>query len=143
MVAAAALARLSLTDRADEILGVSVMLPQVGQGAIAVECRDDDAGVNDLIRALDHHPTRTAVECERSFLARLGGGCDLPVGAYARASEDTAGEHKISVEAMLATADGRVMLKSRAEGPAASAAELGGGLADELLASGGVELLAG
>jgi hydroxymethylbilane synthase len=138
VVAAAALARLSLSDRADEILGLSVMLPQVGQGAIAVECREDDLGINDVLRSLDHYPTRIAVECERGFLARLGGGCDLPVGAYARADEDT-----VSVEAMLATADGRVMLKSRADGPAASAVVLGGRLADEMLANGGVELLAG
>ncbi|HUE61384.1 MAG TPA: hydroxymethylbilane synthase [Acidimicrobiales bacterium] len=138
VVAAAALARLSLSDRADEVLDVSVMLPQVGQGAIAVECGDDDATVKELLGALDDSPTRVAVECERGFLASLGSGCDLPVGAYARAGED-----EVSVEGMLATADGRVMLKARAEGPAASAAELGARLAEDLLASGGVELLAG
>ncbi len=138
VVAAAALARLSLSDRADEVLDVSVILPQVGQAAIAVECREDEAGMNDLLGALDHQRTRVAVECERSFLARLGGGCDLPVGAYARAGEDT-----VRVEGMLATADGRVMLKARAEGRATSAAQLGGQLAEDLLASGGVELLAG
>ena len=138
VVAAAALARLSLSDRADEVLDVSVMLPQVGQGAIAIECGDDDETVNKLLGALDDSRTRVAVECERGFLASLGSGCDLPVGAYARAGED-----EVSVEGMLATADGRVMLKARAEGPAASAAELGARLAEDLLASGGVELLAG
>lgn len=149
VIAAAALARLSLADQAAELLDTSVILPQVGQGAIAVECREGEPVGLDLLSAVDHLPTRVAVECERGFLAKIGGGCDLPVGAYARAGDDA-----ITVEGMLASADGRVMLKasrvrknsgqdsgpgSRPSGPAG----LGGELADELLAAGGAELLAG
>lgn len=138
VVAVAALSRLSLLDRADEILDVSVILPQVGQGAIAVECRETDSGTVELLAGLDHRGTSLAVECERGFLARLGGGCDLPVGAYARADEAA-----ITVEGMLASADGRVMLKATRGGPLSAPAQLGRELAEELLGAGGVELLAG
>jgi hydroxymethylbilane synthase len=150
VVAAAALARLSLADQAAELLGTSVILPQVGQGAIAAECREGEPAALDLLSAVDHLPTRVAVECERGFLAKIGGGCDLPVGAYARAGDDA-----ITVEGMLASADGRVMLKARRvrersgqdsgpdSGPGSGPAGLGGELADELLAAGGAELLAG
>ena len=138
VVAAAALSRLGLLERADEVLDVSAMLPQVAQGAIAVEYRKADRAVGELLAAIDHLPTRTAVECERGFLARLGGGCDLPVGAYARVDGD-----RIDVEGMLASADGRVMLRTGRQGPSVAPAELGLRLADDLLAAGGSELLAG
>jgi hydroxymethylbilane synthase len=138
VVAAAALSRLGLLERADEVLDVSAMLPQVAQGAIAVEHREADLAVGELLAAIDHLPTRTAVECERAFLAQLGGGCDLPVGAYARVDGD-----RIDVEGMLASADGRVMLRTARHGRSVAPAELGVRLADDLLAAGGSELLAG
>jgi hydroxymethylbilane synthase len=138
VVAAAALSRLDLLGRADEVLDISAMLPQVAQGAIAVEYREADRAVGELLAAIDHLPTRTAVECERGFLAQLGGGCDLPVGAYARVDGE-----RINVEGMLASADGRVMLRADRHGPSVAPAELGLRLADDLLAVGGSELLAG
>lgn len=138
VVAAAALSRLGLLASADEVLDVSAMLPQVAQGAIAVEYREADRAVGELLAAIDHLPTRTAVECERGFLARLGGGCDLPVGAYARVDGD-----RIDVEGMLASADGRVMLRRGRHDRSVAPAELGLRLADDLLAAGGSELLAG
>lgn len=138
VVAAAALSRLGLLERADEVLDVSAMLPQVAQGAIAVEYREADRAVGELLAGIDHLPTRTAVECERGFLAQLGGGCDLPVGAYALVDGD-----RIDVEGMLASADGRVMLRTGRHGRSVAPAELGLRLADDLLAAGGSELLAG
>lgn len=138
VVAAAALGRLGLSERADEVLETSTMIPQVAQGAIAVEHREGDRAVGELLAAIDHTPTHTAVECERGFLARLGGGCDLPVGAYARVDGD-----RINVDGMLASADGRVMLRAGRDGSSVAAAELGLRLADDLLAAGGSELLAG
>jgi len=153
VVAAAALDRLGLLERASEVLDGSVMLPQVGQGSLAVECREGDPGVLQVASAIDHGPSRVALECERGFLARLGGGCDLPVGAYARCDGDA-----VEVEGMLASGDGRVMLRSRRQGTvgtlggagAASgaargrdAAAIGAALAEDLLASGGEDLLAG
>ena len=58
------------------------MLPQVAQGALAVECRDDDGATSGLLSRIEHRPSRLAVDGERAFLAALGGGCDLPVGAH-------------------------------------------------------------
>jgi len=138
VMAAAALARLGLLDRADEVLDESAMLPQVGQGCLAVECRDGDAGVLELLAAIEHGPSRVALDCERGFLARLGGGCDLPVGAYARLDGD-----EVKVEGMLASPDGRVMLRSSRRGGVGAPASLGADLAEELLVSGGADLLAG
>ncbi|MDQ1445163.1 MAG: hydroxymethylbilane synthase, partial [Acidimicrobiaceae bacterium] len=80
VMAAAALRRLDRWDRVDEVLDPSVLLPQVAQGALAVECRADDTETIEMLAAIDHAPTRLAVTAERAFLAELGGGCDLPVG---------------------------------------------------------------
>jgi hydroxymethylbilane synthase len=70
-------------DRPLQVMGVEAMVPQVGQGAVAVQCRADDEAALAALRAIDHSPTRIAVECERAFLAELGSGCALPVGAHA------------------------------------------------------------
>jgi hydroxymethylbilane synthase len=131
VVAVAALSRLGLRDRVSEVLDPSVMLPQVGQGAIAVECRAGDSPALSLVATIDDRSVRTAVESERSFLARLGGGCDLPVGAYARVASG-----QISVSGLLASPDGRVLLRETVSGPVGSGAELGAALADTLMASG-------
>ena len=82
VMAVAALDRLGLDRRIAQALDPSVMLPQVAQGALAVECRDDDLPTRELLRRIEHRPSRLAVDGERAFLAALGGGCDLPVGAY-------------------------------------------------------------
>ena len=66
------------------------MLPQVAQGALAVECRADDDAPARSLAAIEHAPSRRAVDAERAFLAELGGGCDLPVGAYATVDGDGA-----------------------------------------------------
>src|SRR5207244_10444655 len=83
VVAVAALDRLGRRAEATEVLEPTVMLPQVAQGALAVECRADDADTLTQLQAIEHTPSRRAVEAERAFLAELGGGCDLPVGAHA------------------------------------------------------------
>ena len=83
VVAFAALQRLGLDDRADEVLAPAMFCPQVGQGAVAVECRADDGATLAALRAVDHAPTRTCVEAERAFLRELGGDCTLPAGAHA------------------------------------------------------------
>jgi hydroxymethylbilane synthase len=137
VVAAAALERLGLLDRADEILRAEDMLPQVGQGAIAVECRVDDAATGTVLAAIDDAGVRAELTAERSYLARLGGGCDVPVGALGRHLS----QGSLLLEGLMASADGRVLLRSSVTGPAASAATLGTRLADELLAAGGSDLL--
>lgn len=82
VMAVAALEILGLTDRIAETLGVDVAVPMVGQGCVAAECRSGDSAVLGLLAAVDHAATRRQVECERAFLAELGAGCSLPVGAH-------------------------------------------------------------
>jgi len=84
VMAVAALDILGLTDRIAETLAVDEFVPAVGQGCVAVECRSDDPTTRDALAAIDHAPTRHAVEVERAFLAELGSGCSLPVGAHVR-----------------------------------------------------------
>jgi hydroxymethylbilane synthase len=124
-----------------EVLEPDVMLPQVGQGALAVECRADDAEVAGLLATIEDTAARRAVDAERAFLAGLGGGCDLPAGAYAK--DD--GSRGLLIEGLIASLDGRVLLRDRATiTAAATPAELGSGLAERLLVeAGGAELLAG
>lgn len=136
VVALAALERLGLTDRVAEVLEPSRMLPQVGQGALAVECRTGDAEVLGLLEMIEHGPSRRAVEAERAMLTELGGGCDLPAGAYAEIDGDGA----IVLDGILASMDGHVLLRHRVRGDDPTG--LGGQLARHLLVdSGGAALL--
>jgi hydroxymethylbilane synthase len=139
VVAAAALARLGLSGQASEILATELMLPQVGQGAIAVECRADDSGARSLLAAIDAPDLRAAVTAERAYLARLGGGCDLPVGAYARPDPETG--DGLLVEGIMASLDGRLVLRASITGAADEPGRLGRMLADQLLTTGGADLL--
>jgi len=112
VMAYAALERLGYTDRVAEAIDPAVLTPQVAQGALAVECRADDAETLAALAALDHRPTRLAVTAERAYLAELGGGCDLPVGAYATVADDGT----ITLTAMIATLDGRSVLRDTRRG---------------------------
>ncbi len=112
VVAAAALQRLGRSAERSEVLDPELVVPQVGQGALAVECRADDQATRDLLAAIDHRPSRLAVESERAFLREVGGSCDLPVGAYAVVADDGT----IRLEGLLATGDGRIVLRHRDEG---------------------------
>ncbi len=87
VMAVAALEILELTDRIAEYLPVDPFVPSPGQGCVAVECRVSDEFVADLLAGIDDAPSRAAVEAERAFLAELGTGCSLPVGAYAYGDE--------------------------------------------------------
>lgn len=113
VVAFAALERLGLVDQMSELLDPLVMLPQVAQGALAAECRSDDARTLDRLRAIDRPQDHRAVDSERAFLAELGGGCNLPVGALARI-DDRAGT--IFLDALIASFDGHVVLRTRVAG---------------------------
>jgi hydroxymethylbilane synthase len=112
VVAAAALDRLGLLHRAAEVLEVTVMVPQVGQGALAVECREDDDATRQRVAAIEHGPSRAAVDAERAFLAAMGGGCDLPIGAHAHVADD--GE--VTLRSLLATLDGHVVITHESSG---------------------------
>ena len=107
VVAMAAINRLGLGDRVAQILETSVMLPQVGQGAIAVECRSDDQDTLDTSAGIDNAQLHRVLNAERAYLAELGGGCNLPCGALASESADGI----ISLEVLLANLDGSVVLR--------------------------------
>lgn len=82
VVAAVALERLGLAARVSEVISVDAMVPQVGQGALAVECRSEDLATLERLRTIEDPRSRRALDAERAFLAELGGDCSLPVGAY-------------------------------------------------------------
>lgn len=135
VVARAALVRLGLEAHIDEVLEPSTMLPQVAQGALAVECRRDDLPARELVAGIDHGPSRREVEAERAFLRTVGGACDLPVGAlvWARASGP------IHLDGLIASGDGHVVLRLGRDGEEPEA--LGARVARDLLERGGAELL--
>jgi hydroxymethylbilane synthase len=136
VVAYAALERLGVADRAHEVLDVDVFVPQVAQGALAVECRADDVSTRTTLAALEHAPSRRAVDAERAWLAAIGGGCDLPAGAHAVINGDD-----IRLTAVLASYDGRMVLRGTLTG--SDPATLGTDLALQLLDRGGRWLIAG
>lgn len=112
VVAAVALERLGLEDRIDEYLEPVMFTPQVSQAALAVECRDGDADVVDLVAVIDHRESRRRVEAERAFLAELGGDCSLPAGAYANI-DDEGGLSISGVLAEVSTGDDGVVIHRR------------------------------
>lgn len=127
VVAYAALQRLDLAHEAAEVLDPGLMLPQVGQGALAVECRSDDVRTRELLAAIDDPYVRAAVEAERAFLRELGGGCNFPCGALGLVDS----EGHVGVDAMLASLDGRVVLRAGSHG--ADPVAVGVGVARRLL----------
>jgi len=134
VIALAALQRLELTDAVEQILSLEEMVPQVGQGAIAIECRDDDPASIEQLQIITDDPTKRCVETERAYLAELGGGCELPVGAHARLLDGI-----IQLDAVLASADGATVLRFQEQGRDTIA--LGKAVAQQLLANGGSALL--
>jgi hydroxymethylbilane synthase len=124
VVARAALDRLAWVAPdgvATETLGRSTMVPQVAQGALAVECRADDTATRSALAAIDDAAVRRVVEAERAFLAELGGGCTLPVGAHAVEVAEGGPPGDLELTGMVAGADGHVVLRHTrrgADGPA-------------------------
>lgn len=138
VLAAAGLERLGLLDRAAELFPPDVMLPAVGQGALAIEARADDAEILALLPAVDHRETRLACQAERAFLRRLGGGCRLPFGALAEVEGETA-----RARGFVSDIEGTRLFHAEVSGPAAEAEALGVRLAERLLEQGAAELVVG
>ena len=131
------LERLGFERRIRSILHRSVMLPAVGQGALAIECRAGDAAILSAIEFLRDAGMTTAAQAERAFLRRVEGGCQIPVGVYAEVDADG----QISIDAMIASVDGQRICRSDAHGAGEQAEALGTALAEELLDAGGREIL--
>jgi hydroxymethylbilane synthase len=137
VVALAAHKRLGLDDRVDEVLDPALLVPQVGQGALAVECRADDDATRAAVASIEHAPSRAAVDAERAFLAAVGGGCELPIAGHAIVG----GDGHLELRAMIATFDGRRVLRASRDGD--DPVDVGRELADHLLhTAGGAALLA-
>lgn len=136
ILAAAGLNRLGLGHIYQGCVPVSDMLPAVSQGALGLEIRDGDHNIKELVAFLDDPTTRVAVTAERAFLARLEGGCVVPVAALGQVQGDA-----LHLEALISDLEGRRLLRESSRGSVSEAAALGHNLAEHLLAQGGREIL--
>jgi len=127
VVAVAALERLGWADRLSEVLPISYLLPQIGQGTLAVECRDDDEARRDLLTHIDDEVSRRTLTAERALLAALGASCSVPVAGFA----EPLGGGRLRLQGLLASGDGRVLVREALEGD--DPATLGVELAHHLL----------
>lgn len=136
IVAAAGVKRLGLKAYITEYLPEAIMLPAIGQGALAIETRDDDDSTLRLIAPLDHRETRLAVKSERALLARLEGGCQVPIAGRAKIVGD-----ELELIGLVAEVDGSVLLRETIRGRVDQPEKLGVELANRLLKQGGRKIL--
>ena len=136
MVAKAGLDRLGLSKRISEVLSPEVCMPAVGQGAIAVQCRLKDTEAGDLLAPLDDAETRTAIIAERALLGALQGGCQVPLGAWARVERG-----ELVLDACVCSVDGSQYVKQRATALPDQAAQLGEHMARILIEAGAQSIL--
>jgi hydroxymethylbilane synthase len=136
MVAKAGLDRLGLSQRISEVLSPEVCMPAVGQGAIAVECRLKDTEAGDLLAPLDDAETRTAIIAERALLSVLQGGCQVPMGAWARIERS-----ELLLDACVCSVDGAQYVKQHATAAPDQAAQLGEHMARLLIEAGAQSIL--
>lgn len=136
VLAACGLIRLGLGSRITQRLNFSMMLPEPGQGALAVETRSDDSFVNRLVAVLDDSDSRACVSAERAFLRALGGGCRVPIAAYASLEGN-----RLVLEGAVIASDGHRQVRDGIEGLPSEAVRLGEQLAKELIKQGALELL--
>jgi hydroxymethylbilane synthase len=135
IVAVAGARLVGLEGQLDYVFAPDEMVPQVGQGALAIECREEDAVLREILAAIEHGPSRRAVNAERAFLSRLGGGCELPVGAHA-----VADGNDLRITGVIASVDGAQLYRAELTG---SDSHVGTRLADHLLSLGAAALLEG
>lgn len=135
ILAAAGLRRLGLENRIRRVIEPEEMLPSPGQGAVGIEARDEP-GMRELLAPLHHPETALRVECERVVTGRLGGGCQLPIAAYATVEEES-----VRLAALVATPDGSQALYASGSAPAAEHLQLADRLADDLFEQGAQDIL--
>lgn len=136
ILASAGLKRLGLEDRIRHTLSPSTSLPAVGQGALGLECRENDQQVLDYIQFLNHQTSSVCVRAERAFNAFLEGGCQVPIAAFAQLEGDV-----LRIEGRVGQLNGEKLLIAYQQGQAENAEELGVALAQDLLSQGAKELL--
>ena len=136
VLAVAGLTRLGFKDRIAEVMPREIMLPAVGQGALAIEARGDDAEILETISFLNDEDMVACAKGERAFLAKVEGGCQVPVGVYGSVEQD-----ELQLEAVIASLDGARLYRDKLTGAKSEAEKLGGELAEKLLAAGGLEIM--
>ncbi len=136
ILAGAGLNRLGFQDRITALFTPEQMLPAIGQGSLGIELRRDDDELLEGMQFLHHGVTATAVAAERALLLRLEGGCQVPIGAYA-----TVTGNNLTLTGLIASVDGKEILRQQQSGPTDTAVEIGTALADTLLAAGGRTIL--
>jgi len=136
ILALAGLRRLGLTDAITEIIPTETMLPAVGQGALGIEVREDDAGTRDVLAALSDPSAHAAVTAERAFLNRLEGGCTIPAGALGELRDG-----RLRLEGVIADPGGESLYRETVEGDENDPRAIGLALAEALLAAGAAALL--
>jgi len=141
ILAAAGLIRLNMKDRITGYLAPEVSLPAGGQGAVGIECRENDQATLALLQKLEHRNTSVCVNAERAMNSRLNGGCQVPIACLAELEGDGA-EESIHIRGLVGEPDGSRLLQSEKTGPSSQAIALGEAVAEELLAQGANEILA-
>jgi len=131
VLAAAGLKRLGLEKHVTELLPIKIMLPAIGQGALAIEARDDDVETLELISRLDDKSTRCAIEAERAFARKFGANCRTPIAAYAKFQDG-----KLTIDGMVSSNDGRKLLRSQLTSSSPEPERVGEELAESLLNKG-------
>ena len=137
ILAVAGLKRLGLGDRIRYAMPAEESLPAVGQGAVGIECRLDDAQAIALLSALNDDDTAIRVKAERAMNTRLEGGCQVPIGSFAQLQGD-----ELWLRGLVGSPDGTAMIRGERRGPRADAEKMGISLAEELLNNGAREILA-
>ena len=140
VLARAGLARLGRLHEATEVLDPIQVLPAPGQGALAIECRTEDADLVAFLGGLDDGPTRAAVTAERAVLAALEAGCSAPLGTLAEVVEGDAGD-ELWIRAAALSVDGALSVRKSATGPVDQAEAIGLRLASEMLDDGAADLI--
>jgi hydroxymethylbilane synthase len=134
ILAAAGLYRLGRTESVREVISVDVMCPAAGQGALGIEIRDGDSAMRNHLKFLDDAASRASTTCERALLNKLGGGCQVPIGAFAEVRGD-----KLELHAIVARPDGTEVLRESAQG--SDPRQLGESVGDKLLRRGAEAIL--
>ncbi len=136
ILAAAGLKRLKFDDRITQFIGTDVCLPAIGQGAVGIECRTDDARVHNLIAPLNDNKTQIRVLAERAMNERLQGGCQVPIAGYAEYDRGI-----VLLRGLVGQVDGKHIIRGEIAGPPENAEELGTVLAEDLLSRGADKIL--
>ena len=137
ILAVAGLQRLKMSDRIHQIIPAEISLHAVGQGALGIECREGDAKVLEVIKALEHEPTRDRCYAERAFLRELEGGCQVPIGVNTKIEGD-----ELTLTGMVASLDGKRLIRDTVKGNRSDAEKIGSDLASLVREQGAGEILA-